>query len=325
MSGTQAYTTLSSATPAPGALAMPTVAGLPRPHQTGNAEHRVGEEHLGIHEEIVDASIDHVDAFESLDRLHVDAVVVADDEVLTLDELGAHPLREERVLEVRRVVDARCQHGDARVRTVIGGERHQEPIQLVGVRVDGPDAVPLEQLGKRPLRDRTVLQDVAHARRHPQVVLEHVQLAVAGAHEIRAGDVRPDTELRMDASTLGPEVRGVVEQVRREHAVRDDPAVVVDVVDEVVQRSEPLGEAAFHHAPLVTVDQARDDVERPRPVDVRSVGVDRERDPHRQDLEVGHPLAFADLVEADAMQQLDEVPRDRSRTAVVLEQFVHEC
>ena len=128
----------------------------------------------------------------------------------------------------------------------------------------------------------------------------------------------------VDASTLGPEVRRVVEQVGGEHAVRDDPAVVVDVVDEMVQRSEPLGEPTFHHAPLGTVDQAGDDVERPRTVDVRSVGVDGERDPHRQDLEVGHPLSFADLVEADAVQQLDEVRRDGSRAAVVLEQFVHE-
>ena len=110
----------------------------------------------------------------------------------------------------------------------------------------------------------------------------------------------------------------------REHAVGDDPAVVVDVVDEVVQRSEPLGETALHHAPLLAVDQPRDDVERPRPVDVRAVGVDGERDPHRQDLEIGHPLALADLVEPDAVQQLDEVPRDRSRAPVVLEQFVHE-
>jgi hypothetical protein len=59
-------------------------------------------------------------------------------------------------------------------------------------------------------------------------------------------------------------------------------------------------------------------------VDVLPVGVDGERDPHRQDLEVGHPLALADLVEADAVQQLDQVARDRSGAPVGLQQFVHE-
>ena len=122
---------------------------------------------------------------------------------------------------------------------------------------------------------------------------------------------------------LGPVVGRVVEQVGREHPVGDDPPVVVDVVDEVVERPQPLGEPALDDAPLVAVDQARDDVERPGPVDVLTVGVDGERDPHREDLEIGHPLAFAHLVEPDAVQQLDQVTRDRSRAPVVLQQFVH--
>ncbi len=137
--------------------------------------------------------------------------------------------------------------------------------------------------------------------------------------------MRPDTELRMDASTLGTEVRGLVEQLGGEDTVSDDPSIVVDVVDEVVQRAQPLGQTTLDEAPLVTVDQARDDVERPRPVDVLAVAVDGERDSHREDLEIGHPLALAHLVDPDAVEQFDQVVRDRSRAAVQFEQFVHEC
>ena len=49
-----------------------------------------------------------------LGRAHEDDVVAAD-EVATLDQLDAHLAGEERVLEVRRVVDARREHDDARV------------------------------------------------------------------------------------------------------------------------------------------------------------------------------------------------------------------
>ena len=134
MSGTHAYTHLSSATPAPGALAIADVAGLPRPHQTGHAEHRVGIEGLGIEEQVVDASVDHVDALESLHRLHVDAFVVADDQVGALHQFGAHLLGEERMLEVRRVEDARREHDEVRVTATGRGERHEELVEFVGVR-----------------------------------------------------------------------------------------------------------------------------------------------------------------------------------------------
>lgn len=37
--------------------------------------------------------------------------------------------------------------------------------------------------------------------------------------------------------------------------------------------------------------------------------VDGERDAHREDLEVGHALALTNLVEPDAMEQLDQLTR----------------
>ena len=114
-SGTHAYTTLSSATPAPGALAIPTLPAFHARISPGTPERRVGTEHLGIEEQVVDPPVDHVHTFEPDDRAHVHALVVADHEVGALDQLGAHPLGEERVLEVGRVEDARREHDDLRL------------------------------------------------------------------------------------------------------------------------------------------------------------------------------------------------------------------
>ena len=58
-------------------------------------------------------TVDDVDAVKATRRAHVDAAVLHE-EVTALDELDAHLLGEERVLEVRRVVDARCEDDDGR-------------------------------------------------------------------------------------------------------------------------------------------------------------------------------------------------------------------
>ncbi len=64
------------------------------------------------------------------------------------------------------------------------------------------------------------------------------------------------------------------------------------------------------------VDDPRDDVERPRPIDAAAVGVDRERDAHRQDVEVGVILACLQFVDAEPTQRVDEHLRVRARGAV---------
>ena len=83
-------------------------------------------------------------------------------------------------------------------------------------------------------------------------------------------------------------------------------------------------EAALDLLPLLAGDEPWDHVERPRPVDVLALGVDRERDPHREDLEVGHPLAFAELVDPEPVEQLHQITGDGTWVALVVQQFVHE-
>ncbi len=275
---------------------MPDVAGLPRSHQPRHPERRIGTEHLGIEVQVVDPSVDDVHTFEPADRAHVHALVVADHEVGTLDELGTHPLGEEGMLEVRRVEDARREHDDLRLGHIVGRERRQQLVELVGVGVDGADVLLLEHLGEHPLGDGAVLEDVADTRRHAQVVLEDVHLAVVVAHEVGSRDVRPHAELGVHAAALRAVVRRAVEQLGREHTVGDHPLLVVDVVDEEVERDQALDETALDDRPLVTGDHTGDEIERPGTVEVGAVGVHRERDAHREDLDLGDPLQLGQLL-----------------------------
>ena len=60
------------------------VPGFPRPDESRHAEHRVAAERAGVHELVVDPPVDHVHPLEPGDRAHVDAFVVAHDEIAAL-------------------------------------------------------------------------------------------------------------------------------------------------------------------------------------------------------------------------------------------------
>ena len=288
-------------------------ARLPRPHQSGHTEPRVGQKRLGVEEQVVDAAVDHVNGLEAVDRAHEDAVVIGHDEIATFDERGAHPLSKEGVLEVRRVEDPRREHDDARVGYVLGSERHEQLGELLGVGVDGGDALAGEQLGECPFADRPILQHVTDPGRDPQVVLEHVHRAVGVTDEVGSGDVRPHAEARAHTLALGTEVGRVVEQLTREHAVGDDALVVVDVVDEAIEGNEALLQPTGDAPPLGRLDDTGDDVERPRPVDAAAIVVDGERDAHRLDVGGCGGLATPQLVQLEPVEEGDQPRRRRAR------------
>ncbi len=213
--------------------------------------------------------------------------------------------------------------GGARTgRPRVGGQGREQPVQLVGVLVDGQDALALEQVGEGALGDQAVLEQVADARRDPQVVLQHEERAVGAPHEVGPADVRPHAPLRRGAPALGPVVGGVLQQLRREHAVAHDLLVVVQVVDEPVQRPQPLRQPDLDGAPLGRVDHPGDHVERPRAVDAAAVGVDGEGDPERQDLQVGEVLAGLELGGAEVADHVDDRGGRLARLAVGRDQLV---
>ena len=74
--------------------------------QAGHAEHRIGPELHRVQVDVVDTPVDDVDLALALGGAHVDLVVAAE-QVAAFDQLDAHLAGQQRMLEVRRVVDAR--------------------------------------------------------------------------------------------------------------------------------------------------------------------------------------------------------------------------
>ena len=124
---------------------------------------------------------------------------------------------------------------------------------------------------------------VRHARRNSRC-LRYVNRAVLVANEIGSADMCPDAQRRLDARAAGPEILRRVNDLRGHAAVADEFLVVVDIVDEQIERSGPLDQPFFDALPLLARDGAREYVKRPGAID-RAVllVIDRERDAHGAD------------------------------------------
>ena len=244
-------------------------------HQSRHAQRAVPAERQRIEEIVVDAAVDHVHLPPPTGRAHPHPPAVHE-QVTALDEFHAHLLREVRVLEVRAVVHAGRQHDHGAVLARAAGQQQFQ--QRRRVVLHGPHALPFEHAGVHAGHRLPVGQQVRHAARRAQVVLQHEVLALLVADQVRAHHVREDPAGRQHAVHLAPEVRRGVHQFRRDHAVPQDLRAAVDVGQERVQRPHPLRQARLDVRPLARRDDARHRIERERPLGALRVPVHRERD-----------------------------------------------
>ncbi len=151
-------------------------------HDARNPQHRIGPEDLGVDEVIVDPAVEYIHPGKALCGPHMDESV-DDHQVPALHEFDAHLLGKEGVFEIGRVVDARRQHADGRILHTVRCEVFEHLQKPVGVIVNGPDIGRIEDLGECPFQHLPVFQHIGDPRRASQVVLQHIELAVAVPHQ----------------------------------------------------------------------------------------------------------------------------------------------
>ena len=216
-------------------------------------------------------------------RAHVDAVV-EHEEVAPLDQLDPHLLRQEGVLEVGRVVDAgRQQHdGRARRRARRRAARARAGSRAAARSSESTGRTPrsANQSGKTRVIDRAVREHVGDAAGR------RAGCPPAPASGPRASRTRSLPTMWMywscghvDPDHLAPEVPRQHDQPARHDPSSQDLLLVVDVVDEEVERADALLQPRLDDRPLVGRDEARDQVERQDALGpLLRVGVDGERD-----------------------------------------------
>ena len=143
----------------------------------------------------------------------------------------------------------------------LGRDRFQSLEEFARIIVHRADMQPFENLGEGALHQIAVLQHIGDAGWHAQVVFEHVDLAVAVADQIGSRDVAPHAPRRVDADALRTVEGRRANDFLRNDFILQNLLVVIDVVNEFVERVDALLESAFDAVPLFAAHNAWDQVE----------------------------------------------------------------
>ena len=157
------------------------------------------------------------------------------------------------------------------------------------------------------------------------VVLQDLPGPVAVADEVAPRDVGVHAAGRADAVDGAREVRPRDDELPRHEARTDDLARVVGVVDEGVQRADPLGQAALDGAPVRGRDDPGTEVHGEWAVARAVLAGQLERDALAQEDRVAPAPGLDQPVRPEALQRGDELGRVRLDRAVVGEHLVEEA
>ena len=182
------------------------------------------------------------------------------------------------MLVIGGVVVAGCQHHAGWRADRSRRHRLHRLEQAVGIAVDRRDAEFAEQLGTQPQHRLAILQHVADARGGAGIVLQHEEIVGTRADQVDAADMRPDAVRRPHAGDLRPELWVAEDQVLREHALLQDAALAIDVVEKGVDRLDPLDEPGRQPCPFVGQEHAGHNVERDDPLRRVIVAIHRKGD-----------------------------------------------
>ena len=158
------------------------------------------------------------------------------------------------------------------------------------------------QVGQHAQRHVPVLDHVGDARWRAGVVLQHQEAPGLVADDVGAADMHIGAVRRIEADHRLAVGRVAQHQFARHDAVLQDLPVVIDVVQEQVQRAHALDDAGFQRAPFLRGDHARDQVERQDAVDRGGVGIDGEGDAALQQVALGIGGAAAQCLDRQMAQ-----------------------
>ena len=191
--------------------------------------------------------------------------------------------------------------------------------------LDRPYPVGVEQLGHEPGHRRAVLEDVGDTRGDADVVLDHLPGAVAVAHQIAAGDVGVDPARRADSVDGAREMRAGGHEPPGDQPLAHDLTGVVDVVDEVVQGTDPLGQAALDVPPFRTTQHPRHEIQREGPfVGGPTAPTGLEGDPLLHEDRIAPPASLDQALRSEPAELPNQRLGGRTGCPVGFEQLVQE-
>src|ERR1043166_3958537 len=165
------------------------------------------------------------------------------------------------MLEVSGVENSRRQHCYLGRNQGSWEKRLQHMQQLARILIHRVNSRRFKHLREGSFHHPAVFQDIRNSRGTPQVIFEDVNLTVAIPDEIRAGDMAPDALRRVETHTFLAKRPGGLDEILGHYLIFDDLLLVINIVDEKIERIDSLLESLFNPIPFCGFNYARDDIE----------------------------------------------------------------
>ena len=208
---------------------------------------------------------------QAFERFQED-VLVAHDQVATLDQRQAQVARQIGVFKIGFVVRARRQQRQMRVRAGRTGALEAIHQGTVG----GGQALHLQRLkGQRKLgRNREpVFQQIAKSRWRLATLPLNPPVAVGSARQIKGRNVQAGAADRLDAPHGTQVTRVAVHQRSRQQAALQQLLRAVNIGHDALEQAHPLQDAGFDLLPALRLDQQGKQVERPGTLRTAFIGI----------------------------------------------------
>jgi hypothetical protein len=203
---------------------------------------------------------------------------IAHEQIAALDNFDSHLPRQIGVLEIRAVVSAGVSSTTVGSATPAGAMYFRHFKSSCGIMIHRLDADAFKHSRKRALHRAAVFQDVTDAGRAAAVVFQHQIIAVLVADQVRAANVDVNALRHLKIHELTPEMLSRQNEKLRHDAVLHDFLLVINVVQEKIQRGDALREAALDVLPFIRRDDARQKVEGENFLRPLRVAINIERD-----------------------------------------------
>src|SRR4029079_5703145 len=150
--------------------------------------------------------------------------------------------------------------------------------QALWIVANRRNALSGKRIREQPHHDLAVLEHIGDARGRAHIIFEHKEIALAGADQLDAADMRVSLVRWIDAHHLGPERRVELHQLFWNEARLHDLLVVIDVVEEHIDRFDALDAAALHQLPFSPIENAGNEIEGDQALGRAGFTIDREGD-----------------------------------------------
>ncbi len=172
--------------------------------------------------------------------------------------------------------------------------------------LDRPHPVRAEEQRKSPLHDAPVGEHVRDAAGYAQVVFEHHELAALQAQQVGAGDRDVNIARHLQAAHLAAEVLTAVDDLARHKTLVQDLALVVDIVQEEIERRDPLRQSLLDMRPFLAGHDARQQIVGEDALRAFFPAIDGKSNALGQKRNIGGALAALQLVPGNAGQCIEQ-------------------